>query len=272
MQQDLKGDGLALSVFFIMLKLLTDTLPPPEPVVPLPTVEGLLAPKEKDRISQAFLALKSLSVVSPSAGTAPPVTYMNESNAMTALPPRKGLWQSPCHSGWVARAHADATPLNRPRHIQPATGRTFFRARAVRAATFIGIPGRRRGRSDMTDPREDVAPEATRPVADLRRLSVVLTDGPLRPRKEGRTKGLSGRGSPSTWSWSSILGTRLGVNAYPPPPDNLKMEAADGHDRDIFFQRPGHAGSCGFTRQCDRNREVSQEKREFAADSSGGVT
>src|SRR5262245_60515069 len=82
MQQLLKRDGLALSVFFIMLKLLTDTLPPPEPVVPLPTVEGLLAPKEKDRISQAFLALKSLSVVSPSAGTAPPVTYMNESNAI----------------------------------------------------------------------------------------------------------------------------------------------------------------------------------------------
>src|SRR5262245_53116185 len=89
MQQDLKRDGLALSVFFIMLKLLTDTLPPPEPVVPLPTVEGLLAPKEKERISQAFLALKSLSVVSPSAGTAPPVTYMNESNAMTQPPQRK---------------------------------------------------------------------------------------------------------------------------------------------------------------------------------------
>src|SRR5262249_42544062 len=110
MQQVLNRLGEALSVFFMMLNDEIDTLPPPLPPDCEPTVVGLLAPNEKDMISQAFLALKSLSVVSPSAGTEPPVTYMNASNAMTVVPPRKGLWQSSCHSGWVALVYAPAAP------------------------------------------------------------------------------------------------------------------------------------------------------------------
>src|SRR5262245_55036737 len=68
----------------MMLKEEIETLPPPEPPLWEPTVVGLLAPNEKDRTSQALLALQVLSVVSPSAGTAPPVTYRNASNATTS--------------------------------------------------------------------------------------------------------------------------------------------------------------------------------------------
>src|SRR6476661_145902 len=102
LQQAWNRIGLATSLRFMMLKLLTDTLPPPPPPPPAPIVEGLAAPQLNDRIS--ICLSKPLRVASPFT----PSILRNASKAIRGISP-PGLYECTAHVLPAGRTSAHLT-------------------------------------------------------------------------------------------------------------------------------------------------------------------